>query len=176
MQHSTFEIIVAVAVTVTAIANGVMLMLIYVVLRRLSATAETTRRRLEPILRDTEHLVSQTRQGVGEILRDVRVSVRFLTTTAEEISEMASSQAREIRALARDTVLVARNQVERVDEVLTRTTERFDHTAASLQRQVLEPARELHYLVVAVKRALRVLFSRQPPPPGPTYQDEELFI
>jgi len=176
VEHFLFELTVAVLALVALAANVIMLWRIFAVLRALTRTAEATRQRIEPILQETQDLLRETREALSVVLARTQASVNALTTAAEEITDMAREQAIEVRALGRDSVLAARNQVERLDELVARAVARVDYTVATIQKQVLEPVHELHCLRVAVRRALQVLFARKRRDIDQVYQEEELFI
>lgn len=149
---------------------------INVELKNLRATAETARQQITPVIKEAHGIVQETRASLSTALSQTQASVAALTTTAEEIARMAHDQAIEIRALAQDTVLAARNQVERLDDLLLRTTTRVDQTAAIIQKEVLQPVQELHCLAVGVRRALQVLFAGKRSSVDQVYQEDELFI
>ena len=145
-------------------------------LKDLRTTVETTRQQITPVIEQAHGIVQETRASLSTTLSQTQASVTMLTTTAEEIARMAHEQAIEIRALAQDTVLAARNQVERLDDLLVRTTTRVDQTAAIIQKEVLQPVQELHCLAVGVRRALHVLFAGKRSSVDQVYQEDELFI
>jgi uncharacterized protein YoxC len=174
--HFLFELTVSVIALLVLAINLVIWWRMYGVLRALSKTAETTRGQLEPILQEAHDLVKETRQGVSAVLTHAQASISAVTAAAEEITEITREQVIEARALGRDSVLVARNQVERVDELVARTIARVDDTVAIVQKQVLEPIREIHCWIVAARRALEVLLGRKRKQLDEAYQDEEMFI
>jgi hypothetical protein len=176
VEHFLFELTVAVLALVALAANVIILWRILGALRALTLTAEATRQRIEPILQEAQDVLSETKRGLSVVLTHTQASVLAVTAAAEQITDMAREQAIEVRALGRDSVLAARNQVERLDELVARTMTRVDHTVAIIQNQVLEPVREFHCLMVAMRRALQVLFARKRKHVHQVYQDEEMFI
>jgi len=175
--HLIFELVFAILALGALIAIFVCLLRINQALQEVKSSVEATRQRIEPILQEAQTIVQETRAGLATLMERTQATAAMVTTTAEEISQMAHQQAIEFRALARDSVLAARNQVERWDDLLMRTAARVDETAALVQKEVLDPIREFHCLMVGVRRALGVLFARRRQiPVDKAYQDEEMFI
>lgn len=175
--HLIFELVFAILALGALIAILVCLLRINQALQDMKISVEATRRRIEPILQEAQTIVQEARAGVTALVERTQAAAAMVTTTAEEISQMAHEQAIELRALARDSVLVARNQVERWDDLLVRTAARVDETAALVQKEVLDPIKEFHCLMVGVRSALGVLFARRRQiPVDKAYQDEEMFI
>lgn len=175
-EHLLFELTIAVLALGALVVILIILARINSVLRELKLTVDATCQRLEPVIEEARGVVQETQASLSTMLTHTQASVAAITTTAEEIAQMAHDQATEIRALAQDTVLAARNQVERLDDLLVRTTTRVDQTAAIIQKEVLQPIQELHCLVVGVRRALHVLFAGKQSSVDQVYQEEELFI
>jgi ribonuclease HII len=166
------------AMLTLALLVGILLVLARIgrVLQQLQVSMNTLRQQAEPVLQDARQLTQDTRASLSTMLSQTQMSVAAITKTTEEIALMAHDQVVELRALAQDTVLAARNQVERLDDLVSRTTTRVDQTAAIVQSEVLQPVRELHCIVVGVQRALQVLMARKRHSIDQVYQDEELFI
>jgi methyl-accepting chemotaxis protein len=174
--HTVFEWVIAVAVLLVFVTNLILLWRISETLKGLKANAQALNDKLGPLVGEAREVVAHAREMISVLSGEVRPMVRAIATTTNDVSDLVHIQAIELRALMRDTVLVVRNKVEQLDDLVTRTTERVDETTAIIQRQVIEPVRELHYLIAAVKRALSVLFSRAKKSPDQAFQDEELFI
>jgi ABC-type transporter Mla subunit MlaD len=83
-----------------------------------------------------------------------------VATKANDITDLARAQVVEIGALVRDTALILKNQAERLDELVRRTTDKIDSTTTTMQKQVTDPVREINHIGVAIKRAISTLFDR----------------
>jgi methyl-accepting chemotaxis protein len=173
--HAVFEWVVAAGVIVVFVSNIVLLWRINKTLHLLTAQSQALTERLTPIISDARSVLGDLRDVVAALAVEARPVVRAIATTTSEVTDLVHVQALELRALIRDTVLTVRHQIERLDDLVTRTTERVDQTTEIIQKQVLEPVRELHYLVHATRRALSYLFTRRKPVDR-VYQEEELFI
>ena len=176
MGHAVFEWVIAIAVLVVFASNLVFLWRINETLKALMVNSQQMNERLNAMLNEAHGVLSDARGAIAALLAEARPIVRAIATTTNELTDMVHLQALEVRGLLRDTVLVLRNKVEQLDELVTRTTERVDETTATIQRQILEPVREIHYVMAAVRRAAGVLLSGRKRSVDRAYQDEELFI
>ncbi|MCS6817378.1 MAG: hypothetical protein N0A16_00305 [Blastocatellia bacterium] len=176
MGHVVFEWVIAIAVLVVFALNIVFLWRINENLKALMLNSQRMNERLNTLLDEARGVLGDARGAIAALVGEARPVVRAIATTTEELTDMIHRQALEVRGLLRDTVLVLRNKVEQLDDLVTRTTERVDETTAIIQRQILEPVREIHYLTTAIRRAAGVLFAGRRKSVDRVYQDEELFI
>jgi methyl-accepting chemotaxis protein len=174
--HAVFEWVIAIAVLVVFISNVIFLWKISETLKGLKANSQALNDKLMPLVGEARAVIGDAREMIAAFSAEARPVVRAIAATTNDVSDIVHTQAIELRALVRDTTLVVRNKVEQLDDLVTRTAERVDETTAIIQRQVVEPVRELHYLLAAVRRAISVLFSRGKKSPDQAFQDEELFI
>jgi len=174
--HAVFEWVIAIAVLVVFASNIILLWRINETLKAMMVNSQQMSERLNAMLAEAQGVLSDARGAIAALVGEARPVVRAIATTANELTDMVHRQALEVRGLLRDTVLVLRNKVEQLDELVTRTTERVDETTAIIQRQILEPVREIHYLTTAIRRAAGVLFAGRRKSVDRAYQDEELFI
>ncbi len=176
MGHAVFEWVIAIAVLVVFASNIIFLWRINETLKALMVNSQQMNERLNAMLNEAHGVLSDARGAIAALVGEARPVVRAIATTANELTDMVHRQALEVRGLLRDTVLVLRNKVEQLDDLVTRTTERVDETTAIIQRQILEPVREIHYLTTAIRRAAGVLFAGRRKSVDRAYHDEELFI
>jgi len=174
--HAVFEWVIAIAVLAVFVLNAFLLWRISEMLKTFVANSKATTDKLNSLLSEAHSMVGDARETLASLVTEARPAVRAIATTTSDITDLAYTQAVELRALMRDTVLMVRNQVERFDDVIRRTTDRIEATAETIQKQVLEPVRELHHLTVGIRRALTVLFAKSRKQVDQVYQDEELFI
>ncbi|MCS6805013.1 MAG: hypothetical protein RMM98_04670 [Acidobacteriota bacterium] len=177
-QETQFLFAMTFAVLTVILLVSILLVLARIgrVMQQLQASIYALRQQAEPVLQDARQLTQETRASLSTILAHAQQTVAAVGKTTEQIAWMAHEQAIELRALAQDTVLAVRNQVERLDDLVSRTTTRVDQTAAIVQAEVLQPVHELHCIVVGIQRALQVLMARKRRALDQVYQDEELFI
>jgi len=174
--HAVFEWVIAIAVLVVFASNIVFLWRINETLKALMVNSQQMNERFNAMLNEAHGVLSDARGAIAALVAEARPVVRAIATTTNELTDMVHRQALEVRGLLRDTVLVLRNKVEQLDDLVTRTTERVDETTATIQRQILEPVREIHYLTTAIRRAAGVLFAGRRKSVDRVYHDEELFI
>lgn len=176
MSHAIFEWAIALAVIAVLAFNTFLLRRIDRALALLTDNVQKMNPHMNALLQQTQSLLTETRGAVSTLVGEIRPVVRAMATTANEVTDMVHVQALEVRGLLRDTVLVLRNKVEQLDDLVTRTVERVDETTATIQRQILEPVREIRYVTTALRRAAGVLFAGRRKSVDRAYQDEELFI
>jgi len=129
----------------------------------------------EPVLKIAQGLMTELRAASGYISQ----GVQHLTA----ISEMAKDEAADIKNLLGDSTALARREIERtrahvdkMQDVVTTTTDKFQRTTELVQDSVLQPAREFAYIMAGIRRGLEVLLAGNRVPVNRAYQDEELFI
>jgi ABC-type transporter Mla subunit MlaD len=174
MGHQVFEWVIAIAVLVIFIANMVFLALTYKMLKPLIAKLQVTNDRINPILSEVQGIISDNRGKITTIVSESQPVVRDIVIKTDEIAAKVSgiisdaqpivrdigTKANDITGATRDIVLTVKNRVERLDELVRRTTDKIDSTTTTVQKQVTEPVREISYLGVAIKRAILTLFAR----------------
>jgi hypothetical protein len=75
-----------------------------------------------------------------------------------------------------DATSSARYQIGRLERVVSTTTDRIEETTLAVQGGILRPVREVSAIIMAVKRALEVLFHSERKEINQAYSDEEMFI
>jgi len=63
-----------------------------------------------------------------------------------------------------------------LERVVSTTTDRIEETTIAVQGGILRPIREVSAIILAVKRALEVLFHSERKEINQAYPDEEMFI
>ncbi len=141
----------------------------------LQSRAEFLLGNAEPVLKTAQSLMVELRAASGYITE----GAQHLTA----ITEMAKDEAADIRNLLGDSTALARREVERtrahvdkMQDVIATTTDRFQRTTELVQDSVLQPAREFSYVMAGIRRGLEVLLAGDRVPVNRAYQDEELFI
>jgi hypothetical protein len=117
-----------------------------------------------------------TKAAANTLKIEAESCMAAISATTTELTKMAHEEADGMRHLAEETRRRAEHQVERIDQLVTRTTDRFDETAALVQTGVLKPVSEITALLAAVQRFLQVLFAQERKSIDQAYQDEEMFI
>lgn len=178
-------IFVAVAVGLLLLVQVAVFVGLYLLARRVVATVERVgqlQTRAEYLLNNTEPVLRLAHQ----LMIDLREASGYFARGAEQISVIASlakDEAAEIRSLLGDTTAMARREVERAKEQVSRVqdtiaaaTGEFEKATSLVQQSVVEPAREFSYVMYGLRRAIEVLLAGKRLPVDRVYQDEEMFI
>ena len=89
---------------------------------------------------------------------------------------MARDQVARLDALVTETAERALLQIERVDILVSDTVERVQETTMAVQSTILKPVREINGVVSGVRAALSALAHRNRASVDHATQDEEMFI
>ncbi|MBK9166785.1 MAG: hypothetical protein IPM24_04900 [Bryobacterales bacterium] len=168
MSEATFRLIVSIGVilvTISAIAQGVVMFLLY-------RASQVTRARLDQLTQKVEPVIANSRQ----ISEDLRPKLNGILEHTLAISKMAREQAERYDVLLTETAGRARVHVERYDAVLGETAARVEETSALVHEQIMRPVREVNAVMAGVRTAVNVWARGQRPSPEHATQDEEMFI
>jgi hypothetical protein len=79
--------------------------------------------------------------------------------------------------LIEEVIDLGREQVSKVDYLVTDTVQKFEQTTETIQKDVLRPAIEVSSFIKGIQAGIAVLFSRGTSDnPAQTSSDEEMFI
>lgn len=186
MDQQTFYIVVAVAavvITLSFIVQAAMFVFIYKAINRVSGVATALQTKVEPVIAKAEPVIAkvgpvieQARETLEKVTTETRAVAAAVSASSREIAELARHQAQQIGQTIDYTTATLNRQITDLDRLLTRTQDRIEYTSLEVQASVLDPLREVSALLVGVKRALEVLFSRERKQIDKAYQDEEMFI
>ncbi|MEW6732562.1 MAG: hypothetical protein AB1489_14635 [Acidobacteriota bacterium] len=158
--------------------------------QRLVAAAQPTLEQVRQLLAATTPVIIEM-QAVAQLAKETATTAKSAATTlkietescmaainatTKELTEMTRDEAESVRELVADARQRAARQVMRVDQIVTRTTDRIDETAAIVQNGVLKPVNEIAAVLAAVQGFLQVLFAQERKTIDQAYQDEEMFI
>ncbi|MBK7995588.1 MAG: hypothetical protein IPK14_20095 [Blastocatellia bacterium] len=137
----------------------------------------------KPILAEAyvaTQLAKETAQLTKEAAKTIKVEsescLAAIKTTTQELAQLTKEEAEEMRVLVGSIRERTDLQVQRVDKMVTRTTDRLDQTAEMVQTGVLKPIHEISAVLSAVQTFLGVLFAQERKQIDEAYQDEEMFI
>jgi len=135
-------------------------------------TSKRTHRKIEPLLDKAGPILD----GARSLVDDVRPRVREILDHASEISGSARDQVARLDALVTETTERARLQIDRIDLVVEDTVNRVQETTALIQGTILKPVREVNGLVSGLRAALSAMARRNRASVDHATQDEEMFI
>lgn len=143
-----------------------------IAVRRMEKTARDVKRRVEEFLPKAESLI----QNAEKTLSDSRAQIIQITTSANEVLEMAKVQMAKIDEVVSDATVRARNQLDRAEIVLEDTLHRVQHTVSTVHGNVVKPIREITGVAAGLRAALGHLLKGAPANVAQATADEEMFI
>jgi len=166
----------AVVIVIAFVGQTVALGYLYKVVKRLDEKAADMQARLNPLITESRQALTKTTKVVDEVSLEVRACMAAVTATTVELSRVTLEQANELTTFLDDATSSARYQIGRLERVVSTTTDRIEETTLAVQGGILRPVREVSAIIMAVKRALEVLFHSERKEINQAYSDEEMFI
>jgi len=166
----------ALVIVIAFVGQTVALFYIYGVVKKLDAKVADTQARLIPLITQSHEALTKTTRVVDEVSLEVRACMAAVTATTTELSRVTLEQANEITGFIGDATTSARYQIGRLERMVSTTTDRIEETTIAVQGGILRPVREVSAIIMAVKRALEVLFHSDRKEINQAYPDEEMFI
>lgn len=146
------------------------------ILLALYLSVKKTTARMESIAADLQRRAVPVLDTASEIIADAKPKIQVITTNAAEMSTIAKERGDQISVAVAEIVERTRSQIERADEVVTRTMEHV-HTVES---KVLNPVRKVTGVIQAVQATMSAFMGQKKEGPrargqrGPN--DEGMFI
>ena len=161
-------ITMAVFTGVAAVALVIQMAFLFGIYRSIKAVEQrsaTFMDRWEPVADSSLQLLEDLRQHSNEIL-----------TKVGEVAETTRNQVQKMNSLLTDVSDRAKSQMDRVDRTVAGALERVHETAAALQGTLLTPVRQLRALAAAVSAIFEHLCGSRRPTVDRATLDEEMFI
>ncbi|HZS46856.1 MAG TPA: hypothetical protein VFC63_17415 [Blastocatellia bacterium] len=171
-----FEYLLSAVIIITMFGQVIALYLIYGMIKRLDAKAADMQARLNPILAQSTETLAKTNRVIDEVSIEVRACVAAVSATTVELSRLTLEQANELSGFMDDATASARYQIGRLERAVSVTTDRIEETTLAVQGGIIRPVKEVSAIIIAVKRALEVLFNHDRKQIDKAYSDEEMFI
>jgi ABC-type transporter Mla subunit MlaD len=168
MSDNVFRVIVTIGVAaswVTTVVMAVAILWIYRSSKRMEDKLELLLEKASPVLESARALVDDARPKIQEII-----------ARAAEITVSARDQMVRLDALVTETSDCVRVQIERIDVVVGDAVNRVQETTAAVQSTILKPVREVNGVISGVRAALSTLARRNRASVDHATQDEEMFI
>ena len=168
MSDNVFRVIITigfVASWVTTLVMAVAMLWIYRSSRRLEEKLGLLLERVSPVLDSARSLVDDARPKIQEIV-----------VRAAEITASARDQMTRLDALVTETSDCVRVQIERIDVVVGDAVNRVQETTAAVQSTILKPVREVNGVISGVRAALSTFARGNRASVDHATQDEEMFI
>ena len=156
---STFEIILAGAIILSAIIQITLLIVIYAAIARFTKRANGLMESLEPQLQDTADSVRAIRGSVETATTEIRGTLAGVRATTEALGNLAQEEGREVARLVEKTTSIAERHLEEADQSLDRVRHRIADLGEDLDRSIFEPVRAVLAMAVAVRAGIETLIS-----------------
>lgn len=123
-------------------------------------------------------LATESAEEIRETVRAASLEIKALVTnTSTDVQSLVKNTATDVQEIVRTSKGSATTAVDRMDLMVERTALRVEETGIYVQRQVLDPVREVSAIVVGIKVALETLLGYpERKPIDQAYSEEELFI
>ncbi len=168
MTEETFRWVITAGVSLAAISLLVAAIVALKVasgLNKLQVRVQNTIDRAEPIL-DTAR----------RVLDDTAPKFSAVTTDAAQVVRLAREQTQRLSELVTDFSERAKVQVARVDGTVERSIEQFEVASEAVKGAVLRPVREFNGIFSGIKTAVSVYATGRRASVDHATQDEEMFI
>lgn len=168
MDQNTLLILLIIFVAVSAVAlvmQAISLLGMFIVARDL-------RNKLMPMWPEVQHIIGVTRRTVER----TEGHVEKIGASSVEIVNVSKQQLAKVDELLTDATTRAKVQIERAEMVIDDTMTRVQDTVVMVQRGVLRPIREVHGLIAGLRTALQHLGRGGRPTVDHATSDEEMFI
>lgn len=176
MPDDVFRWVISVAVVLACIASvwqAIVLAAIYRAGKEAYRTGKDAQNRIGPLVDHFEAILKSS----SRILEENRPKIADITAETLVIARAARQQAERISELINDANGRARNRIAQIDQTVDQTVEQVEHVGEAVRTAVLKPVKEVNGLLNGVKAAVTtyVQGGRRPSVEHAT-QDEEMFI
>ena len=168
MSEDVFRWVIAAGIAL----SSVMTLITAVVVLGVYRTSKRMEERVGPVLEKAGPILDTARS----IVDDARPKIEDILDKAAEMTVLARDQVARLDALVTETAERARLQIDRVDILVSDTVERVQETTMAVQSTILKPVREINGVVSGVRAALSALAHRNRASVDHATQDEEMFI
>ena len=168
MDQNTLLILLIIFVAVSACA----LLIQAVSLLGLFMVARDLRKKIMPMVPQIEEIVGITRR----MTERTEKQVEKIAANAVEILDLSKQQLVKVDGLLTDATSRAKVQMEHAEMVIDDTMTRVHETVGLVQRGVMRPIREIQGVVAGLKTAVQRLGRGSRPTVDHATADEEMFI
>ena len=168
----TLQLILVAVVALAFVVQAIVLVLVLVAVRKLARSlteeVQDLRSAVMPIVDTTRNLVERLAPKIQETTADLAVLTRALR-----------DQAADVQAAADDIIARARNQVGRVDSMLTSLLDAVDRATVFMADAVSKPMRQLSAFLASAKAVVESLRNNEGPhraPANRSSSDHDMFV
>jgi methyl-accepting chemotaxis protein len=183
MPEDVFRWVIAVAVFLACIASvvqAVILAGVYRAGKEAQKAGKEAQTKLAPLVDHFEAFLATCNNFLttsGKLLEENRPHIAEITAETLAVAKTARQQAERIGELMDDAGGRAKARIAQIDQTVGHTVEQVDHVSEAVKSAVLKPVKEVNGIVAGVKAALNtyVQGGNRNSPEHAT-QDEEMFI
>ena len=156
---STFEIILAGAIILSAIIQITLLIVIYASVARFTKRAKKLMDSIEPQVRDAADSVRAVRGSVETATTEIQATLAAVHATTEALGNLAQEEGREVARLVEKTTSMTERHLEEADRSLDRVRHGITELGEGLDRSIFEPVRAVLAMAVAVRKGIEALVA-----------------
>jgi len=170
MEQNTGLTVALILVAIAVLMQAGAMLGIWLAIRKVPGQIESVRS-------DVKQRLDPLAQSALEIVNNSREPLRIIAVNLAEISRIVRDRTSTADEVAAELLDKSREQIVRVDRMVSELVEKVETTADSVQKGVLGPIQEVSAVVKGVRSGLEFLFSRRRVTNvSEATQDEQLFI
>jgi len=176
MPEDVFRWVIAAGVLLACLASvwqAIILAGIYRAGKEAQKAGKEVQTRLGPLVDRFDAILTTS----SSILAENRPHIAEITAETSAIAKTARQQVERIGELIDDTSVRAKARITQIDQTVGRTMEQVDHAGEAVKSAVMKPVKEVNGIVAGVKAALNTYAQGgNRNSPEHATQDEEMFI
>jgi ABC-type transporter Mla subunit MlaD len=175
MPEDVFRWVIAVGVLLACAASvwqALILAAIYRAGREAQKAGKEAQGRLGPLVDRFESILTTS----SKILEENRPRIADITAETLVIAKSARQQAERIGELIDDANARAKVRIAQIDKTVDHTVEQVEHAGEAVRSAVMKPVKEVNGVLAGVKAALNTYTQGGNRHPENVTQDEEMFI
>lgn len=176
MPEDVFRWVIAAGVLLACLASvwqALILAAIYRAGKEAQKAGKEAQNKLGPLVDRFDAVLT----NAGKMLEENRPHIADITAETSALAKAARQQVERIGELIDDTSVRAKARIAQIDETVGRTVEQVDHASEAVKSAVMKPVKEVGGIVAGVKAALNTYAQGgNRNSPEHATQDEEMFI
>ncbi len=168
MSQDALVIIMAIAVSLSAVAMVAMALMVFGMWK----TMRAVQTRVDVFLPQAQNFIQTTQTA----LHEHQGQIKDITARTMNILESTQQQLVRVDDVMGDALGRAKVQMERLELVLDDTVSRVHGTVVQLNNAVVKPVREINALGTGIRTAVQTFLRGQKPSVAQATSDEEMFI
>lgn len=162
LNLQTTELIIVAAVALTMLLQAIMLVALFVLLRK---TVQTLHEELDENRRSLKNLMDKVEPIVdraGEFLSNTSPKIESTVADIAAVAQKLRAQTDDVQTAASEVIERVRRQGARMDSMMTKTLDGVDRAATFMTDAVGKPMRQLSAVLASAKAVVETLRSPAP--------------